>query len=156
MRFVFGLMCKKLQPAGCGPGYRQFFGYGRILLGGKKGKTFGAHRISWFLAHGPIPDGLSVLHRCDNPPCVNPDHLFLGTQADNLRDMGEKRRSSPQTKPELFRGSNNGRAKLNEQQVRDIRAMDESLSNIAIAKQFGVSDVAIAFIRLGRTWKCVA
>lgn len=65
------------------------FGYGRLTV---NGKTTHAHRASWECANGPIPDSLWVLHRCDTPPCINPDHLFLGTPADNVADMIRKQR----------------------------------------------------------------
>lgn len=64
-------------------------GHGRFYVKGKRTKV---HRFSWELANGPIPPGLFVLHRCDNGACVRPDHLFLGTQADNIRDMDSKGR----------------------------------------------------------------
>lgn len=64
-------------------------GYGRIRV---DGKSWLAHRFSWVLANGPIPEGMYVCHRCDNPPCINPEHLFLGTQTDNMRDMAAKGR----------------------------------------------------------------
>lgn len=69
-------------------------GYGVINVGGRAGSQQLAHRVSWELHFGPIPDGLWVLHRCDNPPCVRPDHLFLGTVQDNVDDMVTKGRAN--------------------------------------------------------------
>ena len=66
--------------------------YGMISV---KGKSWPAHRLSWTLAYGPIPEGMCVCHHCDNPPCVRPDHLFLGTRADNNRDRDQKGRHRP-------------------------------------------------------------
>lgn len=83
-----------INPEGCWEwtGQRARFGYGRAahLFG-----THLAHRISWTLANGPIPKGLFVCHHCDNPPCVRPDHLFLGTASDNIRDAWAKGRMRP-------------------------------------------------------------
>jgi len=67
-------------------------GYGRVRRERREDGVEGAQRMSWILANGPIPDGLFVLHHCDNPPCVRPKHLFLGTQADNLADCISKGR----------------------------------------------------------------
>ena len=72
-------------------GVRVGIGYGQIYLNGKKTP---AHRVSWLLHHGIIPNGLLVLHKCDNPPCVNPNHLFTGTNSDNMKDAYIKGRSS--------------------------------------------------------------
>lgn len=79
------------------------FGYGRI--GGVRGQVLDAHRVSWELHNGPIPEGICVLHHCDNPPCTNPDHLFLGTLSDNLADMYAKGRQGPRG----LSGPKNGR-----------------------------------------------
>ena len=79
-------------------GKRQNKGYGHIGSGGHKGRTLLAHRVAWELANGPIPDGLLVCHRCDNPPCCNPEHLFLGTKSDNALDQIGKGRPWNRTK----------------------------------------------------------
>lgn len=73
-------------------GYRNQSGYGVTRVGGRGSKAIFAHRLSWEIHKGPIPDGLHVLHRCDNPQCVNPEHLFLGTDLDNQRDRIAKGR----------------------------------------------------------------
>ncbi|MGW2169160.1 HNH endonuclease signature motif containing protein [Streptomyces sp. NPDC001705] len=80
-------------------------GYGQFHLPGKRHAL--AHRASWLLLFGPIPDGLHVLHRCDNRPCVRPDHLFLGTRVDNMQDMaakGRRGRTGPKPSPRCGRG----------------------------------------------------
>jgi hypothetical protein len=74
---------------------RHPFGYGMFTP--QHGQRVTSHRFSWQLAHGPIPSGLFVLHKCDNPPCVRPDHLFLGTHKDNMADMKAKKRQPGRT-----------------------------------------------------------
>ncbi len=73
-------------------GARSAKGYGRLTAGRRGDGYLRTHRLSFELAYGPVPDGLFVLHRCDNPPCVRPDHLFLGTKSDNMRDAVSKGR----------------------------------------------------------------
>ena len=107
-----------------------------------------AHRVSWIFANGAIPDGLWVLHHCDNRRCVRPDHLFLGTRADNLSDMDSKGRRA--------RGEKIARAKLTETGVREIRTRFASGERrIDLARHFGVSFGAISAVVSGETWKHV-
>jgi hypothetical protein len=111
------------------------WGYGNIRKG-RKGRHLPAHRVSWELHRGPIPDGMCVLHRCDVPSCVNPDHLYLGTNKDNTRDMNMKGR--------------NGRTKLTIEQIRAIRA-DKRMGTV-IARDYGISPPAVSKIRLRQSW----
>lgn len=107
-----------------------------------------AHR--WAYAHfiGQIPDGMFVCHRCDNPPCANPEHLFLGTNADNTADRHRKGRDA--------KGENGGNTKLTRQQVAQIKAMLAlPMKQRDVAKVFGVSHGNIAFIASGKTWRDV-
>lgn len=123
-------------------GYTMPGGYGMVH---RDGKTVTTHRAAWELVNGPIPEGQYVLHRCDNRKCVNVEHLFLGTFDDNMADMVRKNRQA--------HGVKNPHAKLNEDQVRAIRAAEGTHS--AIAKQFGVSQPLISMIRNRRIWKLV-
>lgn len=111
-------------------GERSPFGYGRIKQHNKgEVRRFMAHRLSWEIHHGPIPNGQLVLHRCDNPPCVRSDHLFLGSPLDNMIDRSQKGRaptgvkSGAYTKPErVVKGGAHYRTHLTENDVLDIRA----------------------------------
>lgn len=104
-----------------------------------------AHRFSWEIHNGLIPDGLIIRHKCDNPKCVNPSHLESGTRLDNQRDMVERGRSCTGTK--------NGVAKLTDDDIRAIRASDEGLT--ACGRRFGITYQNVWMIQTGRTWRHV-
>lgn len=126
-------------------GARNRKGYGTLAI---DRMSVGAHRVSWEIHVGVIPSGLQVLHRCDNPPCTNPDHLFLGTIQDNIADMMSKGRQ--------VRGERQARAVLTAQIVRDIclrHSGGQSVSTIANA--IGFSYGAIKAVVSGQTWKHV-
>lgn len=122
-------------------------GYGVLGIGRSQQEK--AHRFSYELHKGPIPAGLHVLHRCDNPPCTNPDHLFLGTQADNQADMVAKGRHSFGAIGRS--GEKHYMAKLTEDAVRMIR-QTKAPARI-MAKRFHVSESTIYMIRGGHVWK---
>ena len=106
-----------------------------------------AHRVSWWLHFGPIKSGLMVLHKCDIPACVNPDHLFLGTRADNATDREKKGRGGQ------VNGERNANAKLTAADVIAIRARAES--SRSIGKEYGVSHAVVTSIRRRESWKHV-
>jgi hypothetical protein len=106
-----------------------------------------AHRYAWAAARGPIPDGLQVCHHCDIACCVNPDHLYVGTQLDNMRDRKVRGRANTHV------GEKNGAAKLTEQQVREIIASKDL--QFVIAARYGVSNAVISKIKRGDRWKHV-
>lgn len=117
-------------------------GYGLMHIGRKSRR---AHRMAWMLFRGEIPEGMLVCHRCDIRCCVNPDHLFLGTYAQNSADMKQKGRQR--------KGEKNPTARLNAEQVRMIRGLLASgESSSAIAERMGLTTLAIHHIKVGRTW----
>lgn len=117
-----------------------------------RGTRMLAHRASWIIHKGPIPPGLDVLHHCDNPACVRPDHLFLGTHSDNMRDAAKKGRNYSQIHPESRRGMSNGCAKLDIESVHAIRAA-QGMTLKQLAIQYGVSIANISYIRRHETWR---
>ncbi len=123
-------------------------GYGILRIGSLRDGSrtlVKAHRFSWELINGPVPDGLFVCHHCDNPPCVNPSHLFLGTCAANNADMYAKNRES-------F-GEDHPRAKLSSAEVRLIRSEASHGNHGRLAQRFGVSRATVDYIASGKTWR---
>lgn len=119
-------------------------GYGKFQM---HGRTHPAARAAYILTRGPIPKGQVVRHKCDNGACVNPAHLELGTQRDNVRDMIERGRGNWRAP----KGEERHNAILTEDNVREIRASNER--GVDLAARFGVSPVTISAIRVGRLWK---
>lgn len=124
--------------------------YGQIKVGRK---MLYCHRLSYQIHKGEIPDGMVVMHTCDRPRCVNPDHLVAGTQAENVADMHAKGRAVPTI------GTINGKAVLTEDAVQAIRRRYKRYCRIngagAIAKEYGVTTQAIYSALSGRNWACV-
>lgn len=138
-----------------------------VFPGEKTKRPILAHRLSWVLHRGPIPAGKLVCHHCDVEPCVNPDHLFIGSQGDNSRDRDQKQRQA--------RGERHGVSKLTDAQVREIRALRTAYVAVhgttkrrgktgtttagtlkAIATRFGVTARVVRLIMSGEAWRHVA
>lgn len=124
-------------------GSKDVNGYGRLNINSVPAL---AHRVSWAVHNGPIPEGKHVLHKCDNPSCSNPDHLFLGTHRENVADKMQKDRH----RYGVSKGEKHGCSKLTEDQVREIRASKGS--SLIIAKQYGVSGRTVREIRTRQSW----
>jgi hypothetical protein len=116
-----------------------------------------AHRASWILHRGPIPEGKYVCHSCDNKGCVNPRHLFLGTQADNMADAGRKGKMNRDAEAIRRRqlGEGNSSAKLARTQVDEIRKRYAPgvISQASLGREFGVSQTAVSHIILDKSWR---
>lgn len=131
-------------------------GYGKILADGQQMRS---HRASWMLKNGPIAEGLVVCHRCDNPPCINPEHLFLGTPGDNVRDRIAKGRFIP--RPPHKPGEKNPAAILTSDQVRSIRREYVELggrkwgagATKQLCEKYGVTPTTVHRILNGKGWK---
>ena len=126
-------------------------GYGFLRL---EGRLQRAHRLMYAIHHGPIPPGQVVRHRCDTPSCIAPAHLVLGQQLENVADMWERGRAK------VMAGASNGRAKLTNAQVAEIRARykhhDRVNGGMALAREFGISYMAMKELLAGRSYKSCA
>jgi hypothetical protein len=145
-------------------------GYGKMWI---INKNILSSRVSWLLFKGDIPENICVCHKCDNPACANPDHLFLGTHKDNMHDMTVKGRHGSTAHPEMFprgdqspsrlhperlkRGSNHSNSKLTEENVKEIRLLysTKKYSYQKLADKYGVVRSAIQKIIEGTAWKHV-
>lgn len=136
-----------LRPEGCWlwKGSTDAYGYGQFCRRFSGKRIHKAHRVAWEKSKGPIPDGQQVLHRCDNPSCVNPEHLFLGTQLENIADMVGKLRNP--------KGEKHGSAKLSDDQIDAIRLLGASMPQRKIAERFGVTQGHVSDILNGRKRK---
>lgn len=133
-------------------------GYGRFHCPGwheKSNTMVAAHRFSWVIANGVIPHhdshhGMCVLHKCDTPACVNPEHLFLGTNDDNVKDMDSKKRR----KTVSYKGSTHANSKLTESDVIEIRRLhkEDKVTQLQISKIYNVAHSTINHIFTGRLW----
>jgi HNH endonuclease len=121
---------------------RKSGGYGCLRVGDS---TMTAHRYSYELVHGPVKDGLYVLHSCDNPPCVNPAHLRLGSHQENMQDAVERNYNR--------KGENHYSHKVTEKEVRAIRALAGTMSQVEISKLFGLSKGSVNHIISRKKWK---
>lgn len=135
------------------PFRRDRYGYGELVHKGIRK----AHRVAYQFSHGDLTESMHVLHRCDNPCCINPSHLWLGTHADNMADMRSKERNERKKGISFFdnKGMRHGKAKLSDENIDAIRrlSVDGSMTQTSIASMFGVSRSTVFDIQRRRTWK---
>lgn len=142
----WSLLDKESDPNGCWlwTKAKRRRGYGQFKV---KGKSLLAHRIAWELTYGPIPDGLRTCHHCDQPSCANPEHLWLGTDAENIADRDAKGRANP------LSGEQNAQAKLSSSEVKEIRSLYKpgSVKQKDLGEIYKVSNSQISLIVRGKS-----
>lgn len=136
------------EPSGCivWRGASTFSGYGLVSTGTRNSNVY-AHRISWWATNGPIPSGMLVCHTCDNPPCVNPEHLWLGTDFDNAMDKVRKGRSNTPV------GEQSGKARLTRATVIAVRENIDAMSTAELARAIGVAASTVSMAQRGLSWR---
>lgn len=146
----FASMVGPATPAGCTEwtGYRNKCGYGLFRSGQGPSSVRSAHRFAYEQAHGPIPDGMIIMHSCDNPACVNSDHLSAGSPSENMADRNQKGRQA--------RGVTHHSSKLIDRDIRVIRQLFAARMRVNdIARLFSVSPATVSHIKTNRTWRHV-
>ena len=135
-----------VDPSGCWEwnAGRNRKGYGNIKVAGK---DLRAHRVAYEVWVDLIPDGMQVMHICDNPPCINPDHLRVGTNKDNADDRDAKGRQR------VLRGEENGFSKLTWENVQEIRDLYGDHTQAELARMYGVSPRTIMLVRTNQAWR---
>lgn len=148
------LKVSRSNAANCWPltGYKTRFGHGQVGAGGT---LFYTHRVAWEMANGPIGEGMCICHKCDNPACCNPAHLFVGTQADNVRDCHSKRRTVHFVAPNSFpSGERSHLAKITNDQARSIiDRVNAGERRALVASEFGITVSSISKMLLGKSRK---
>lgn len=125
-------------------GYGRFWAYGKLVT---------ASRFVYEITYGPIPEGMNVLHHCDMPPCVRPEHLYLGTQAKNMADMRERGRERYTGPNRIHRGVDHHAARLSEEQVRSLRTQYAAgASFVELSRLFSISETQAARIAQRKNW----